>query len=216
MRPSSGRSSTAATSSRRDGARADLRRVRRRQFARAPLRAARRLRLHGADGGRPRSDRGGGEERVDWLTKFYFGDGDDPGLHHLVTDHLDEIDARAVNSIAIPGSDAVVRVGRYGPYLERGEQRASMPADVAPDELTAKVDELLSQPDSRSLGIDPRAATRSWFVPAGTARTSPKSCPRVRRRSREPRPSSLRCHPGHSLDDALRLLSAACRWRIRR
>ena len=83
----------------------------------------------------------GGEERVSWLTKFYFGDGTDPGLHHLVTDHLDEIDARAVNSIAIPGSDAVVRVGRYGPYLERGEQRASLPADVAPDELTtAKVD----------------------------------------------------------------------------
>ena len=67
--------------------------------------------------------------------RFYFGDGD-PGLHHLVTDHLDGIDARAVNSIAIPGSDIVVRVGRYGPYLERGEQRASLPDDLAPDELT--------------------------------------------------------------------------------
>ena len=100
----------------------------------------------------------GSEERVDWLTKFYFGNGDDPGLHHLVTEHLDEIDARAVNSIAIPGSDAVVRVGRYGPYLEHGEQRASLPADVAPDELTpTKVEELLSQPDSRSLGMDPKS-----------------------------------------------------------
>ena len=104
----------------------------------------------------------GGEERVDWLTKFYFGQGDDPGLHHLVTDHLDEIDARAVNSIAIPGSEAVVRVGRYGPYLERGEQRASLPADIAPDELTVtKVEELLSQPDSRSLGIDPEHGLRA-------------------------------------------------------
>ena len=100
----------------------------------------------------------GGEERVAWLTKFYFGEGADPGLHHLVTDHLDEIDARAVNSIAIPGSDAVVRVGRYGPYLERGEQRASLPADVAPDELTSeKVETLLAQPDSRSLGLDPES-----------------------------------------------------------
>jgi DNA topoisomerase I len=98
----------------------------------------------------------GEQERVEWLTRFYFGDGTDPGLHHLVTDHLDEIDARAVNSIEIPGSDAVVRVGRYGPYLERGEQRASLPADLAPDELMPeKVEELLSQPDSRSLGIDP-------------------------------------------------------------
>jgi DNA topoisomerase I len=98
----------------------------------------------------------GEQERVEWLTRFYFGDGTDPGLHHLVTDHLDEIDAKAVNSIEIPGSDAVVRVGRYGPYLERGEQRASLPADLAPDELSPeKVEELLSLPDSRSLGIDP-------------------------------------------------------------
>jgi DNA topoisomerase-1 len=97
----------------------------------------------------------GAEARVAWLTRFYFGNGGDPGLHHLVTDHLDEIDARAVNSIAIPGSEAVVRVGRYGPYLERGETRASLPADLAPDELTAeRADELLAQPDGRSLGRD--------------------------------------------------------------
>src|SRR5205807_3402574 len=44
----------------------------------------------------------GAEERVAWLERFYFGSGDDPGLRQLVTEHLDEIDARAVNSIAIP------------------------------------------------------------------------------------------------------------------
>ena len=73
----------------------------------------------------------GAEERVAWLGRFYFGDGD-PGLHALVTDHLEGIDAREINSIAIPGSDIVARVGRYGPYLERGEQRASIPEDLAP------------------------------------------------------------------------------------
>jgi DNA topoisomerase-1 len=102
----------------------------------------------------------GEQERVAWLTRFYFGDGSDPGLHHLVTDHLDEIDARAVNSIEIPGSDAVVRVGRYGPYLERGEERATLPADVAPDELTPeRVTELLTQPEARPLGVDPTTQT---------------------------------------------------------
>ncbi len=100
----------------------------------------------------------GDEQRVAWLTRFYFGDGGDPGLRSLVTDHLDEIDARAVNSIAIRGSEAVVRVGRYGPYLERGESRASLPAELAPDELTAeKADDLLAQPDSRPLGQDPES-----------------------------------------------------------
>ncbi len=98
----------------------------------------------------------GEEARNQWLERFYFGNDGDPGLHHLVTENLDEIDARAVNSIAIPGTDVVVRVGRYGPYLEHGERRASIPADLAPDELTPeRVEELLSQPDNRPLGKDP-------------------------------------------------------------
>ena len=99
----------------------------------------------------------GDEERVAWLTRFYKGDDGDPGLHQLVTEHLDEIDARAVNSIEIPRSDIVVRVGRYGPYLERGEQRAPIPAELAPDEVTAAVaEELLAKPaEGRELGAHP-------------------------------------------------------------
>jgi DNA topoisomerase-1 len=99
----------------------------------------------------------GAEQRADWLGRFYFGDGD-PGLHALVTDHLEGIDAREVNSIAIPGSDIVVRVGRYGPYLERGEERAGVPDDLAPDELTPdRAEELLATPAGaeRALGAHP-------------------------------------------------------------
>ena len=98
----------------------------------------------------------GDEARVDWLRAFYFGDGG-PGLHALVTDHLDEIDARLVNSIPIPGSDIVVRVGKFGPYLERGTDRASIPDGIAPDELTPeKAEELLAQPSGeRILGRHP-------------------------------------------------------------
>ena len=95
----------------------------------------------------------GDEERVAWLTRFYRGGDEDPGLHRLVTEHLDEIDARAVNSFPL-GNGIVLRVGRYGPYLERGEQRASVPDDLAPDELTvARAEELLAQPNGdRVLG----------------------------------------------------------------
>ncbi len=101
----------------------------------------------------------GGEERVAWLKRFYFGEGD-AGLRALVTDQLEGIDAREVNSIAIPRSDIVARVGRYGPYLERGESRASLPEDLAPDELTAeRAEELLAQPSGaeRSLGTHPES-----------------------------------------------------------
>ena len=67
----------------------------------------------------------GEERRNDWLRRFYFGDSDDAGLKELVEGRLGEIDAREVNTVELPGTDIVVRVGRYGPYLERG--------DAAPD-----------------------------------------------------------------------------------
>jgi DNA topoisomerase I len=151
----------------------------------------------------------GREERVAWLQRFYFGSGDHPGLHHLVTDHLDEIDARAVNSIPIPGSEAVVRVGRYGPYLERGDERASLPADIAPDELTAaRAEELLAQPDGRSLGIDPDSG-REIVVRSG--RYGPYVTEVLPEGAEEkPRTGSLLASMSPesvSLEDALRLLS---------
>jgi DNA topoisomerase I len=97
----------------------------------------------------------GDEERNRWLGRFYFGENGEPGLHALVSD-LGEIDARAVNSIEI-GDGIVLRVGRYGPYVERGDDRATVPDDIAPDELTVeRAEELLSRPsEGRRLGTDP-------------------------------------------------------------
>jgi DNA topoisomerase-1 len=101
----------------------------------------------------------------DWLSQFYFGSGEaghgrEEGLKHLVDD-LGEIDARAINTFPI-GEGISLRVGRYGPYIERekdGEtQRASVPEDVAPDELTvAKSEELFSSQggEERELGTHP-------------------------------------------------------------
>ena len=151
----------------------------------------------------------GDEERVAWLARFYFGDADGPGLHALATEHLDEIDARAVNSIAIPRSDAVVRVGRYGPYLELGDARASLPGDLAPDELTAdKAAELLAQPDNRPLGSDPETGhelvVRSGRYGPYVTEVLPDGA------DEKPRTASLlsSMSPENvSLDDALRLLT---------
>ena len=107
-------------------ARADVRRVLGDAAPREALRPARRLRLHRALEDDLDRIAAGNEERVAWLKRFYFGDGD-PGLHALVTDHLEGIDARDVNSIPIPGSDIVVRVGRYGPISsEASSARASL------------------------------------------------------------------------------------------
>ena len=116
----------------------------------------------------------GQRDRVQWLTSFYFGaagsDGasspDGEGLRDLVHHRLGEIDAREVNSIPIGNSEdgepIVVRVGRYGPYVQKGpdggeSSRASVPDDLPPDELT--VDKAISllqkQSDERLLGQHP-------------------------------------------------------------
>ncbi len=97
-------------------------------------------------------------DRVGVLDRFYRGDAsaDFAGLHPLVND-LGEIDARELSTFPIAGSDAVLRVGRYGAYVERGEERANVPVELAPDELTAeKAAELLALPSGdHPLGQDP-------------------------------------------------------------
>ena len=152
----------------------------------------------------------GEEQRVAWLTRFYMGTNGEPGLHAMVTEHLDEIDARAVNSIELPGSDIVVRVGRYGPYLERGETRASLPEDVVPDELTAeRAEELLAAPgDARELGVHPQTGKP---VVLRSGRYGPYVTEELPEGSEEkPRTASLfssMTPETVTLDDAVRLLS---------
>jgi len=148
----------------------------------------------------------GTEEQVPWLERFYFGEHKpgapqraEPPSHSLAVDgvhglkeavslRLGEIDAREVNSIPLAtdadGRDIVIRVGRYGPYLQRGEDRASIPDQLAPDELTLeRAAELLENPSSdRVIGDDPvsgkavmvRAGRYGPYVQLGEAADGPE------------------------------------------
>jgi len=154
----------------------------------------------------------GEAERVPWLRRFYFGDGDDdPGLKSLVGD-ISDIDAREVSSFPLAGSDIVVRVGRYGPYLERDGQRVNVPDDIAPDELTVeKAEELFNQPNGdTSLGTDPGSGRE---VVAKAGRFGPyvtELLPEDAPSSAKPRTASLlksMALDTVTLDDALKLLS---------
>jgi DNA topoisomerase-1 len=148
----------------------------------------------------------GDERRVEWLGRFYFGDGTG-GLHELVSD-LGAIDAREINSLAI-GDGIVLRVGRYGPYLERDGQRASVPDELAPDELTLeRAEELLAQPSGdRELGTDPETGLP---IVARTGRYGPYVTEVLPEDAKEkPRTASLfktMLLDTVSLEDALRLL----------
>ncbi|MFF5053993.1 type I DNA topoisomerase [Micromonospora sp. NPDC000663] len=176
---------------------------------------------------------GGDHAAVDFLTAFYFGSangaGDQDiarsgGLKKLVTENLSDIDARSVNSIPLftddEGREVVVRVGRYGPYLQRavpgeapttpaeGEEagaqgdRAPIPEGLAPDELTPeKVHELfLGGGGERKLGDDP-ATGEPIVLKSGRFGPYVSSGERKSSLLRTQTPDSL------TLDEALKLLS---------
>ena len=166
--------------------------------------------------------------RVPWLRRFYFG-GDQPvaagpnggapnrtsvggaGLKALVSD-IDDIDPREVSSFPLEGTDITVRVGRYGPYLERDGQRVNVPEDMAPDELTPeRAEELLNQPNEDVvLGTDPGTGLQ---VIAKSGRFGPyvtELLPEDAPASAKPRTASLLKSMSLdtvTLDDALKLLS---------
>jgi DNA topoisomerase-1 len=177
----------------------------------------------------------GAQQRTDWLSGFYFGgqQGSEHsvaragGLKKLVGANLEEIDAREVNSIPM-FDDVVVRVGRYGPYLERvreGEsQRANLPDDLPPDELTAKVaEQLFSVPqEGRSLGVDPTTgheivAKEGRYGPYVTEVLPEPAEPPATNGTKKKAPARPKPRTGSlfksmtvdtvTLDDALRLLS---------
>ena len=94
-------------------------------------------------------------QKQDWLQLFYFGDDTDamPGLKRLVTENLDSIDAAEINTFPIgndpDGNLVVVKPGKYGPYVKRGDDTASVPDDLTPDELTLDIAlKLLAMPKS--------------------------------------------------------------------
>ena len=114
----------------------------------------------------------GEEDMTQFLQHFWLGDegasdDQDMGLERLIADRLDHIDPRTVCTLSLgkddEGREVNVRIGRYGPYLERitegveETERSSIPDGLKPDELTMeRAQELLLMPtDGRELGHHP-------------------------------------------------------------
>jgi DNA topoisomerase-1 len=167
----------------------------------------------------------GEEERVAWLTKFFYGSENNPGLADLSAD-LGAIDAQAINTMKM-GEDIEIRVGRFGAYLQQGQgddrKFANIPEQMAPDELTLPVAiELLAKPSGeRKLGVDPgtglEVIAKSGRFGAYITEVFPveiveEGAKKKRKKKDAPKPKTASLLSTMSLDtvdlsDALRLLS---------
>lgn len=167
----------------------------------------------------------GEEERVTWLTKFFYGSEGNPGLADLSAD-LGAIDAQAINTMKM-GEDIEIRVGRFGAYLQQGlgdaRKFANIPEQMAPDELTLPIAiELLAKPSGeRKLGVDPQTGleviAKSGRFGAYITEVFPEEiveegAKKKRKKKDAPKPKTASLLSTMSLDtvdlsDALRLLS---------
>src|SRR3954447_15112102 len=157
----------------------------------------------------------GTAEREPWLKKFWFGNGD-PGLRGLCDSALAQADPAAVNAIPIgldpDGEPIVVRNGKYGAYVKRGEDTATLPEDLALDELTPDLAlELLAAPKGDTpIGDDPESGLPVYvkngrfgpYVQLGDPDTLPaKQKPKMASLFKDMSPEAV------TVEDALRLLS---------
>ena len=172
----------------------------------------------------------GEEDRVTWLTKFFFGTDGNPGLEALAAD-LGAIDAQQINTMKM-GEDIEIRVGRYGAYIQKGigddRKFANIPETMAPDELTLQVAiDLLAQPSGeRELGVHPETnfpllAKSGRFGPYVTEvfpepemvvdkKTGELKKPRKKKDAPKPKTASLLSTmtlDTITIDDALKLMS---------
>ena len=117
---------------------------------------------------------------VAYLREFYFGS-QHKGLKRKLEEKIGEVDARAICSFPLGRSEVVssesgdlaeevaVRVGRYGPYIEQGERKASIPPELPPDELNLEIAlKMLDDAEvgEEPLGLDPETA-KPIFLKSG-------------------------------------------------
>lgn len=137
----------------------------------------------------------GEDEMIPYLQKFYTeGLGAHPGLKPMLDKNVEDIDPRTVCTIPIGkgenDEDVIVRVGRYGPFIQRGETTAPIPDETAPDEVTlafaeellaakAKGDEPLGHHPDNNLPIYVKTGRYGPYVQLGEQTDDKKEKPKM-------------------------------------
>jgi len=173
----------------------------------------------------------GAMERLAFLREFYFGDGQDwTGLKNMVEkerDHWGDYPSYPVGEDPATGKQIVVKVGLYGPYVQRGDggegNTASLPAGIAPadfglDEILALLTTKGAGP--RTVGVDPKTGMTVYamtgrfgpYVQIGETPEKGKKGAKPPKETKTPKPRRASLAKGETvegvtLETALRLLS---------
>ncbi|MCK4904031.1 MAG: DNA topoisomerase I, partial [Candidatus Marinimicrobia bacterium] len=101
-----------------------------------------------------------------FIKEFYFGGNETRGLEAMLKE---EVDIRKACAIAIDTSTdkpIIARIGNFGPYLEHGENRKSIPLSIPLGDLTSeKAKEILTKEkqNEKILGKDPKTGEEIVF-----------------------------------------------------
>jgi DNA topoisomerase-1 len=162
----------------------------------------------------------GDRDRLQFLRQFFLdGDGKHPGLEPKVKSVADQVAYPAVDIGQCPATNEPlrVRIGRFGPFLQRGSggpgNTASVPEDITPADLTVeRALELLKAKAAgpRALGVDPQTGAT---VSINNGRFGPYvqlgDAPEDGKKGQKPKRASLLSYQREdtiTLAEALRLL----------
>ncbi|HRP08149.1 MAG TPA: type I DNA topoisomerase, partial [Gemmatimonadales bacterium] len=110
----------------------------------------------------------GDEDHLEYLRRFYLGE---TGLREQTARGERDIKPSEARVVALDGLGAEVRIGRFGPYVERKENgevvRASLPKDATPADLDPeRIDALIRQraEGPASLGAHPETGEPIYLL----------------------------------------------------
>ena len=100
----------------------------------------------------------GENSKTDYLNNFYFGNDKLAGLKTKLEQEFNKNNARLISTIDVNGDEIEIRIGRYGIYGQKGEERFTIPIDLPPSDLNGnKITEIIEikNKEPEVIAVDP-------------------------------------------------------------
>ena len=86
------------------------------------------------------------KDHISFLKTFYNGTKTQKGLNQLLDQEFNKLESKNIMTISENGKDDILlKIGRYGIYVERGEEKANLPDEFGPENMSYEMaDEMLN------------------------------------------------------------------------